>query len=307
MINVNVPSVVGDADGLVLTNAASIKNTGLEIAANYRSVAKKNFSYSIGGNATFNKNKVIGLNGGQPILDGGIGAGQQYTTKTDNGHEVGSFYVLQVLGVFQTDEEVAAYRNSNGEQIQPSASAGEFKYQDTNLDGRIDDNDRVFVGSYQPKVYYGANVSVSFWDFDFSVDIYGNAGNKVYNGKKAFRQLAQDNVEKDIAYNRWFQGSGINDEPGANSGNLPASTYYVESGDFVRINNVTLSYNFPQQMMDNLKMSSARVFVTAQNLYTLKKYSGFTAELPGDPTKSGIELNAYPTSRTIGAGINVTF
>ena len=141
-----------DTDGLVLTNAASIKNTGLEIAANYRSVAKKNFSYSIGGNATFNKNKVIGLNGGQPILDGGIGAGQQYTTKTDNGQEVGSFYVLQVLGVFQTDEEVLAYTTTDGKAIQPASIAGDFKYQDTNGDGVIDDLDRVFVGSYEARV-----------------------------------------------------------------------------------------------------------------------------------------------------------
>jgi len=307
LINVNVPSVVGDADGLVLTNAASIKNTGLEIAANWRSAGKKNFSYSIGGNATFNTNKVIGLNGGQPILDGGIGAGQQYTTKTDNGQEVGSFYVYQVLGVFQSEEEISAYSNANGDKIQPSASAGDFKYQDTNGDGIIDDNDRVFVGSYQPKVYYGANVSLSFWDFDFTFDVYGNAGNQVYNGKKAFRQQAQDNIEKEVAYNRWYNGSGINNEPRANSGNLPASTYFVESGNFIRINNVTLAYNVPQSFMNKMNMSSAKVFITAQNLYTLKKYSGFTAELPGDPTKSGIELNAYPTSRTIGAGVNVTF
>lgn len=307
LINVNVPSVVGDADGLVLTNAASIQNTGLEIAANYRSIAKKNFSYSIGGNATFNKNKVIGLNGGQPILDGGIGAGQQYTTKTDNGQEVGSFYVLQVLGVFQTDEEVLAYTTSDGKTIQPASIAGDFKYQDTNGDGVIDDLDRVFVGSYQPKVYYGANFTVSYRNFDFSLDLYGNAGNQVYNGKKAFRQQAEDNIEKDVAYNRWSRGSGIQDEPGANSGNQPASTYFVESGDFIRINNVSLSYNLPQQMIERLKMSSARVFITSQNLFTLKKYSGFTAELPGDPTRSGIELNAYPTSRTIGGGINVSF
>ena len=307
LINVNVPSVVGDADGLVLTNAASIQNTGLEIAVNYRSVTKKNFSYSIGGNATFNKNKVIGLNGGQPILDGGIGAGQQYTTKTDNGQEVGSFYVLQVLGVFQTDEEVLGYTTSDGKTIQPSSIAGDFKYQDTNNDGVIDDLDRVFVGSYQPKVYYGANFTVSYGNFDFSLDLYGNAGNQVYNGKKAFRQQAEDNIEKDIAYNRWSRGSGIQDEPGANSGNLPASTYFVESGNFIRINNVSLSYNLPKQMMERMNMSSARVFITSQNLFTLKKYSGFTAELPGDPTRSGIELNAYPTSRTIGGGINVTF
>jgi len=307
LINIKVPSVVGDADGQVLTNAASIQNRGLEFALNWRTKTSDLFSYNVGGNITFNNNKVIGLNGGQPILDGGIGAAQQYTTKTDNGQEVGAFYVYQVLGVFQTDEEVAAYSNSKGEKIQPSASAGDFKYQDTNNDGTIDDNDRVYVGSYQPKFYYGINLGLSFGKFDLSMDLTGSYGNKVYNGKKAFRQLVTDNIEKDVAYNRWYRGSGINDEPGANSGNLPASTYFVESGNYIRINNITIAYNFPQSIMDKISFSSGRIFLTGQNIFTLKKYSGFTPELPGDPTKAGIELNAYPTSRTIAGGINFTF
>ncbi|MBK6978569.1 MAG: TonB-dependent receptor [Cytophagaceae bacterium] len=110
LINVKVPSVTGDKDGVVLTNAASIRNRGLEASVNWKTRINPNFSYNIGGNITLNKNTVIGLNGGQPILDGGIGAGQQYTTKTDNGQPVGSFYVYNVLGVFQTDEEVIAYK-----------------------------------------------------------------------------------------------------------------------------------------------------------------------------------------------------
>lgn len=307
LINVKVPSVIGDADGLVLTNAASIQNTGLEMMLNWRTKVSEKISYNFGGNITFNNNKVIGLNGGQPILDGGIGAAQQYTTKTDNDQEVGAFYVYQVLGVFQTDEDVLAYTNKDGKPIQPSASAGTFKYQDTNSDGVIDDKDRVFVGSYQPDFYYGFNIGLSYGRFDFNVDLTGVSGNKVYNGKKAFRQLATDNIEKDMAYTRWTRGSGINDEPGANAGNLPASTYFVENGDYIRINNITISYNLPAMIAGKKIFQNARVFLTGQNVFTFKQYSGFTAELPDDPTKAGIEKNAYPTSRTIGAGINFTF
>ncbi|RYU95099.1 TonB-dependent receptor [Emticicia agri] len=307
LINVKVPSVTGDKDGVVLTNAASIRNTGFEAALNWRDKINEDMSYRVGGNITFNKNSVIGLNGGQPIIDGGIGASQQYTTKTDNGQPVGSFYVLQVLGVFQTDDEVAAYKGSNGQVIQPSASAGDFKYQDTNGDGKIDDNDRVFVGSYQPKAFFGLNAGFTYKDFDLSVDAYGNFGNKVYNGKRAFRQGLYDNVESSMAYERWSRGSGINSEPAANSGNLPASTYFVESGDFIRINNIALGYNLSPTLLSKLKIASARVYVTAQNYFTFKKYSGFTPELPGDPTKAGIELNAYPTSKTLAFGLNVGF
>lgn len=306
LINVKVPSVTGDKDGVVLTNAASIKNTGFETALNWRDKINESMSYRVGANITFNKNSVIGLNGGQPILDGGVGA-SAYTTKTDNFQPVGSFYVLQVLGVFQTDDEISSYKNANGQIIQPSASAGDFKYQDTNDDGKIDDADRVFVGSYQPKAFFGLNFGFTYKNFDLSVDAYGNFGNKVYNGKKAFRQGLLDNVEASMAYGRWSRGSGINDEPAANAGNLPASTYFIESGDFIRINNIALSYNISNNLLNKIKLSSARVFVTAQNFFTFKKYSGFTPELPGDPTRSGIELNAYPTTKTLAVGINVGF
>ncbi len=308
LINVKVPAVVGDEDGVVLTNAASIRNTGFEFALNWRDKMDVNLSYKIGGNITLNKNDVIGLNGGQPILDGGIGAGQIYTTRTDNGHPVGSFYVLQVNGVFQNAAEIDIYVSSGGKVIQPQASPGDFKYQDTNDDGRIDDQDRVFVGSYQPKAYFGLNGEFTYKAFDLSFDIYGNVGNVVYNGKKALRLSGFDNVERSLAYGRWSPGSGIQDEPAANGGFLPASTYYVESGSFIRLNNVTLTYNLPSSIISKAKISSARVFVTAQNIFTLKKFSGFTPELQDDtPTRSGIETNAYPTTKTIAGGINVSF
>ncbi|GAB3712643.1 TonB-dependent receptor [Spirosoma flavus] len=308
LINVKVPSVTGDADGVVLTNAASIQNQGLEVTLNWRGKISNDLSYRVGGNATLNKNNVIGLNGGQPILDGGVGANQQYTTRTDNGQPVGSFYVLQVLGVFQSDEEIANYKNAGGQTIQPSASPGDFRYQDTNGDGRIDDNDRVFVGSYQPKAYFGLNLGLTFKDLDFSVDFYGNVGNQVYNGKRGVRQNVLDNVERSMAYNRWTRSNGSQTEPGANSGNLPASTYFVESGSFARINNATLGYKLPAALINKVHVSSARVFVTAQNILTMKKYSGFTAELLSDsPTKQGIELNAYPTTQTYAIGLNVGF
>lgn len=307
LINVKIPAVVGDADGVVLTNAASIRNRGLEVTLNWRQKLTDNLSYRVGGNVTLNQNTVTGLNGGQPILDGGIGANQQYTTRTDNGHPVGSFYVLRVLGVFQNDAEVSNYKNGAGQVIQPGAAPGDFKYQDTNGDGKIDDNDRVFVGSYQPKAYFGLNLGLTWKRLDFSVDFYGNVGNQVYNGKRAFRQNVLDNVEKTLAYTRWTPSNGSQTQPAANAGNLPPSTYFVEPGDFVRINNLTLGYQLPPRWLQKVGVGSLRAFLTAQNILTLKKYSGFTAELPGTPTNQGIELNAYPTTQTFALGLNAGF
>jgi len=308
LINVKVPSVTGDEDGVVLTNAASIQNTGLEFALNWRTRVNTNLDYKFGANLTLNKNKVIGLNGGQPILDGGVGGAQIYTTKTDNEYPVGSFYVLQVLGVFQNQLEIESNKSGNGQIRQPNASPGDFIYQDDNDDGKIDDNDRVFVGSYQPKAYFGFNGEVNFKSISLSFDIYGNTGNVVYNGKKALRLSPFDNIEASLAYDRWVTGSGIQTEPAANSGYLPASTYYVESGSFIRLNNITLSYALSPAWLKVARIKNTRVFLTAQNLFTWKKYTGFTAELPDDsPTRSGIETNAYPTTKTIAGGINVSF
>jgi TonB-dependent starch-binding outer membrane protein SusC len=308
LINVNIPSTVGDADHLILTNVASIQNTGIEAMLNWKNKVNNNLTYSIGANATFNKNKVIGLNGGEPILGGNIGAAQGFTTITDNGHAIGSFYVLKVLGVFQNDEEVLNYTDKNGAQIQPAAHPGDFKYWDKNGDGKIDDNDRDFAGSYQPKAYFGLNFAVNYKRWDFSLDIYGNVGNQVYNGKRAVRISGLDNIESDLVYNRWNGTANPSQtQPGANTGNLLASNYFVESGTFYRINNLTIGYTLSDEFMKKLKISSLRIFATSQNLFTIKKYSGFSAELQGGPLDSGIEMSSYPTTRTVAVGINLNF
>jgi len=308
LIEVNIPSTVGDADHQILTNAASIQNQGVEVMLSWKNKINKNLSYSIGGNITLNKNKVVGLNGGEPILGGNIGAAQGFTTLTDNNHAVGSFYVLKVLGVFQNDQEVLNYKDNNGTIIQPTAHAGDFKYWDKNNDGKIDDNDRDFAGSYQPKAYFGLNLNVTFKRWDFNMDIYGNVGNQVYNGKRAVRINGKDNIESDLVYSRWNGSSNPSQtEPGANTGNLLASDYFIESGNFFRINNLTIGYTLSDELLKRLRISSFRVFVTSQNLFTLKKYSGFTAELPGGPLDSGIELSSYPTSRTVALGISLNF
>lgn len=308
LINVNIPSTVGDADHQILTNVASIQNAGVEVMLNWKNKVNNNLSYSFGGNITLNKNMVIGLNGGEPILGGNIGAAQGFTTITDNNHPVGTFYVLKVLGVFQSDDEVLNYKDGKGTLIQPTAKAGDFKYWDKNTDGKIDDKDRDYAGSYQPKAYFGVNFAVNYKKWDFSMDLYGNVGNQVYNGKRAVRLNGQDNIESDLVYSRWNGGANPSQsQPAANTGNLLASNYFVESGDFFRINNLTIGYTLSDNLLRKARISSLRVFATSQNLFTLKKYSGFTAELQGGPLDSGIELSSYPTTRTVAVGVNLNF
>lgn len=307
LVYINVPAIVS-ASGRMITNAATIQNNGFEAALRWSDDLNKDFSYFIGANITFNKNKTLDLNGGQALLDGGIGQ-QGFTTKSDNGQPIGSFYVLQVIGIFQDQEEIDNYKDKDGNVIQPDAKPGDFKYLDADGNGVIDNSaDRVYVGSYQPKTYFGINAGFNYKNLDFSIDFYGNTGNQIYNGKRAFRYETTDNIEAAVAANRWQPHNPSTTHPRAKEGFWPASTYFIEPGDFFRINNVTIGYNIPEASLKNLRMTSFRIFLTSQNLWTGKKFSGFTPELPGSsPLNAGIELNAYPTTRTFALGVNVGF
>lgn len=307
LINIAVNGQSADRDGLIFQNVASVENKGLEMALNWRSNIGENWTYSVGGNITFNKNTVLDVGLGRATPGGSVGGQGPVTSTDDNGHSIGSFYVLKTLGVFNTLAEVNAYVDDEGNKIQPTAKPGDFKYKDVNGDGQIDNLDYVYAGSYQPVAYFGINLGVTYKNFDLSVDIYGNVGNEVYNGKKAARYLGTDNVESDVVYNRWTAANRNQNEPGANTGNLPASDYFVEPGDFFRINNITLGYTLPSSLLSRIKVSSLRVFATTQNPLTIKKYSGFTAELPGSPISAGIETDSYPTTRTFAVGLNVGF
>jgi TonB-dependent starch-binding outer membrane protein SusC len=166
----------------------------------------------------------------------------------------------------------------------------------------IDNLDREYVGSYQPRMFYGLNASANLKRFDFGIDIFGNAGNKVYNAKKGVRYGGNYNIEYDVAINRWVPGSNNNEVPRAYNGVPYPTDYFVESGSFVRINNITVGYTLPT---GKSAFSKARFFATAQNPYLYTKYTGFTPELPGSQTEAGIELNIYPISATYMIGVNV--
>ncbi|MEO8861123.1 MAG: TonB-dependent receptor, partial [Ginsengibacter sp.] len=174
--------------------------------------------------------------------------------------------------------------------------------------GIIDDNDRVIAGSYQPKFTLGLNGNISYKSFDLNFGAYGTIGGKIYNGKKAARFNQKDNVEASVAVNSWTFQNYASDVPRANLNALPQSTYFIESGDFARINNLTLGYTFTSALLNKYGIKNFRCYVTSQNLVTFTNYSGFTPEIQdGSPIAPGIELNAYPTTRTFAFGVNLTF
>jgi len=293
-----VASPAGDADNQVISQAADVRNKGVEIILNWRQALTTDFNYHVGFNITFNENNVEKVSGGLQLKDGGLGNGH-ITTYTVEGQPIGSFWVYKQIGIFQSEDEINGYAHLTG------TKPGDLKLKDVNNDNAIDDKDRIFVGSYQPKMFFGISLGLEWRQIDFSVDCYGNTGNKVFNGKKAVR-FGNDNIEAARAEDRWtFENPGGSQPRASNS--IPApSTYFVESGDFFRINNITLGYTLNSNDW-HIGMSRLRVFASAQNPLIFKKYSGFTPELPGSATSAGIELGIYPVFSTYMIGLNLSF
>lgn len=274
------------------SHMGEVSNKGFEIFLGWNDNINENFSYSINANYSNNQNTLESLTNQNvdKIIGGNLGNGQdvKYFGPEAVGQPLGSFYLWETNGF---DEE------------------GNMTYLDTNgngITGSADATDRKFFGSYIPKSILGVNLGVNYKMIDLSVNGYGTFGAKVYNGKKAQR-FAGENIEYDIATDYWTTDNTSAQNPAPFNAVPIASTYYLESGDFFRINNITLGYslNKPAEYI-----SSLRFYVSAINPFIAQKFSGFSPELnaDGDPYKlTGVELDAYPTLRSFVFGMNIKF
>jgi len=270
-------------------HVAEINNTGVEVLLNWSNQVNEKFKYNIGTNFTYNKNELSKIL--NPFffksIGGNLGNGQ-FTKRVDVGQPLGSFFLHEVEGI---DDK------------------GELVYKDLNNDGSIDENDKRYFGSFIPKISMGLNLGVNYNNFDLSVEAFANFGNKVYNGKKAQR-YSGENTEAVAFNNRWIPERPSNFEPGAFNSIPLASNFFLESGDFVRVNNITVGYTIPSE---NLKFfSKLRIYASAKNPFIFKDFSGFNPELPGDDNgnplgTSGVELDAFPNLRSFYLGINTSF
>jgi TonB-linked SusC/RagA family outer membrane protein len=300
---VTLPGILGDPDNRFVTNAASYQNKGLEFGLRWRDNISSHLSYNVSANVSYNKNTVTGLNGGQALNAGG--ANGQTITRTDNGQPIASFYVLKATGVFQNQAEVDA---APAYGIAEAKHVGGLKYADVNGDNTINADDRVYAGSYQPKYFGGFNFGVNYYSFDISADFYGNWGNKIYNGKKNDRTNPNDNIEASFASSRFTPANPSSTDPDLITQSTPPSTYFIESGAFLRLNNLTLGYTIPTATLKRIGISRLRMYLTSQNLFTAKRYSGSSPELFNtDILSSGIDATNYPVTRTFAFGVNVQF
>lgn len=288
---------------------AKIDNSGLEFILAWSDKLSNGLRYDISVNYSYNKNRVknvVPTYGGQ--IGGSLGDGQ-ITKRLTEGQPLFAWWLLETDGVWQSQEEID---NASAKIGVPKV--GHLKYKDQNNDGMIDDRDKVYMGSYLPSSNYGIHLGLDYKNFDFSIDGYGVAGNKVYNGLKHGRIDGGENITYETYKNRWTGAGSTNKNPGANRDSY-SSDYFLESGAFFRINNITLGYTFHDLVFNGSKL---RLYFTAQNPFMFTDYSGFSPEISGyslDNTvpvgqpsgTAGVELSAYPTTRNFIFGFNLQF
>jgi len=312
------PTSVGSvASGFV--NAGKMRNQGFELEVNYRNTISKKFKYELIANFATVKNEVTSLADGAPLVGGRVD-NNYYATQTAVGHPVGSFYLLQKEGIFQNAQQVFTHAYQG-----PGIKPGDVMFKDISgpngvPDGIIDNNDRSYVGSPIPKFTYGLTTNFSYSGFDMSLFFQGVQGNKLYN------QINTDiegfyrafNVTERVATQSWAGEGSTNEFPrlswtGANNNKQP-STRFLEDGSYLRLKNIQLGYTIGNNALKALKLSSVRFFASAQNVFTVTKYTGIDPEIytnsnsAGDGVKAvGIDWGTYPSARTFTIGVNANF
>jgi TonB-linked SusC/RagA family outer membrane protein len=313
LVNPLIPIYLGNFGGNPFVNLGELENRGFELALTYQE-NRTAFKYGATANLTTIKNKVLSLSQEGQIIPGGPHGG---ITRTEVGHPVGSFYLIEMDGIFQTTEEVTAHG------AQPYAKPGDVRYKDANRDGRIDNLDRRYVGSVLPKLQYGLNLNGSYMNFDLTLFFQGVYGNKVWNGSRFWLDRLDDNGNYRRDLNPWTGAGSTNSTPrplirgSQDPNNATAAaenarantTRWLEDGSYLRLKNVQLGYNLPANLVSRVKgLGSIRVYLTGQNVLTFTKYTGLDPETVGSGFFArGVDDGSFPNVRTFTGGIQVGF
>ena len=309
---VEAPILATAGTGAPFINGGDVKNTGFELALTWNDQAGKDFNYNIGVNGAYNKNKVGNIPTEDGIIHGKINMLYDNTPefyRAQNGHAIGYFWGYETAGIFQNKEQIANW-NADGKHgiLQADAQAGDVIYVDQNQDGIIDDNDKVDLGNGTPDFTYGFNVGFNYKNFDFSLVAYGAAGNQIV---QSYRNHANSKANYTTAIlNRWTGEGTSNRMPRVTDTNInwQFSDLYLQDGDYLRISNITLGYDFAK-LLKLKAISQARLYVQVQNAFTFTKYDGMDPEIGYGTSDwvSGIDLGYYPRPRTFLVGVNLKF
>lgn len=311
LLIVPIPISSGGANDPI-RNAGKIRNNGFEFNLGWMDQPNPDISYGINLIGSFNKNKVIAMGSESGSIKGGSTNQNITTSETKAGYPIGGYWLISTAGYFNSQEEVDAYAK-DGKKIQPAAEPGDIKFVDANNDGVINDDDRVFQGSPFPDFTFALNGNMRYKNFDLSIGLQGVLGNKIYN---ATRQTLED-----VTKGSNFLASCLDywtpenknashprltwDDPNRNT--RAESDRYLENGSYLRLRSVQLGYTFPQTWFKGA-IQHARVYINAENLFTITSYSGYSPDVNADNANyRGFDNFIYPTNRTFMLGLNVTF
>jgi len=289
-------------------NAGDVRNQGFELELGYTTKPVNNFIFSASLNGTYIKNEVLEVPDGVQFIPGaGFGVGGTVATRFEEGFPIGYFIGYETDGIFQTQAEI-----DNAAVVQAGAKPGDLRFVDQNGDGKItfgDDSDRTDLGSPIPDFTFGLNLNGRYKGFDISANFYAAIGQEIIRNFERSQPYANQ-----LGYNleRWAGQGTSNEIPSVTTGstrNTEFSDFYVEDGSFLRLRNLQVGYTLPRKLLEKINVSYLRVYVSANNLWTLTGYSGFDPDIGsfGGPLSAGVDYGFYPQATTIMGGFNIQF
>ena len=297
----------------MIVNDGQLKTSGFEYQVEYHGNSGRDFQYDLDLNLSHYRSKLVSMSNPDYLYEYG-------PARTYVGAEIGEFWVFQTDGLFRSQAEVDEFNKTHGHPdesgawipLQPSARPGDIRFVDQNGDGQLDNDDKVLVGTGNPKLILGFNAYLRYKAFDLSAQFYGNMGAKRYNYTKYQLQRMDQvfNYGKD-ALDSWRPDNPDTDIPraviGDPNGNNRISDRFVENGDFLRLNNLQIGFNLPDRACRKLGLGSLRIYVGGRRLFTLTKYTGYDVTTGASNGTMGVDYGGYPLYRTYMAGIKFGF
>ena len=304
-----IPGYIG-ATNNPISNLGEIQNTGIEVALNYR-VSLGDLRLRTTLNYTTFDNTVINVAGDSGFLTGWSWPVRNTPiTRMTEGFPVGHFVGYRTDGIFQSQEEVFSHLAANGDVLQPRAGAGDLRFVDMNGDGVINSDDITDIGSPWPDHIIGLSLGGDYKGFDFNIILSTQIGHDIFRAYER-SDVTYTNYQT-FWLDRWTSENTnttyprlVSNDP---NNNQRPSDFYLEDGSFLRLRNLQIGYNLPERLVEKAKLQGLRVYLSANNLFTLTNYNGFDPEIgtSGWILDTGIDKGYYPSNKTIGFGLKVT-
>jgi TonB-linked SusC/RagA family outer membrane protein len=308
LMQIVIPEYVG-ASSEPWGNIASMWDRGLELELGYNARIG-DFLLNLKSNASFTRNQITDIGSNEYLTNATMQSSAYEVSRKVVGQPVNEFYGFKYLGVFQSQAEINAYVDMDGNKIQPGAKPGDYKWLDVNGDGLINSSDRTWLGNPNPSFTYGFTFNVTYKGFDVVAFGQGVSGNKIFNELRRI-DIPGSNFMNN-ALGRWT-GPGTSDTyarivDGDPSGNFSVpSQFFLQDGSYFRLKTLQLGYNLPKSLTEKINFVKTRIYVSGNNLLTLTKYEGFDPEIGGGQGIYGIDRGVYPQARSFMAGLNFTF